>query len=281
CFDARPTQFSVSRIETLIRDPYAVYCRYVLGLYPLDRLNLPPDARVRGSAIHKALEDFETDTAEKTAARLVALLEDELRSGGEAEADIIALQEKRLETAQAYMQWREQTAHLVQGEVLTERKGKISLELDGRKYSLEGTADRIEQRADGTLAILDFKTGKAPSEPQVRAGLSPQMPLQGLIAREGGYQGLADRDVGALTYIRFGTQFGVREIGEESGRGQSKLEEVEIAEIIADAEKGLHDLLKAFADPAQPYRSQPKSERVSYASDYARLARRDEWEGET
>ncbi|MEO1641986.1 MAG: double-strand break repair protein AddB [Pseudomonadota bacterium] len=278
--EARPAHFSVSRIETLIRDPYAVYCRYVLGLYPLDRLNLPPDARVRGSAIHRALEGFETDTAQKTAARLVALLEDELRSGGEVEADIIALREKRLGTAEAYLQWREEMAHLIQGGVITELKGKITFELDGRKYSLEGTADRIEKRRGGMLAILDFKTGKPPSEPQVRAGLSPQMPLQGLIAREGGYGDAASRDVGALTYIRFGTQFEVREIGEESGRGQSKLEEVEIAEIIRGTEKGLHDLLKAFADPSQPYRSQPKSERVSYASDYARLARREEWEGE-
>ncbi|MEM7492744.1 MAG: double-strand break repair protein AddB [Pseudomonadota bacterium] len=278
---ARPTHFSVSRIETLIRDPYAVYCRYILGLYPLDRLNLPPDARVRGSAVHKALELFEADDVSKSTDAIVALLEDELRVGGEAEADIIALHEKRLETAEAYLDWRRETAHLLEGSAITERKGEIAFKLGDQDYSLEGTADRIEKRADGTLAILDFKTGRPPSELQVRAGLSPQMPLQGLIAREGGYDGLSGRRVGALTYIQFGTKFEVREIGEEAGRGQSKLDAVDIAEVIEAAEIGLHELLTAFANPAQPYRSEPKIERVSYRSDYARLARREEWEGDT
>ncbi|MEL8055835.1 MAG: PD-(D/E)XK nuclease family protein, partial [Pseudomonadota bacterium] len=279
--NARPKHFSVSRIETLIRDPYAVYCRYVLGLYPLDRLNLPPDARVRGSAVHKALEDFETDTGEASVERLVDMLEKELRSGGEIEADIIALREKRRETAQDYLTWRAETAHLIQGQIITESKGEIAFTLADERYSLEGTADRIEKRADGTIAILDFKTGKPPSEAQVRAGLAPQMPLQGLITREGGYDGISGRDVGALTYLRFGTQFEVREIGEASAKGaRVKFEAVEIADIVADAERGLHELLVAFANPDEPYRSQPKSERVNYASDYSRLARCDEWEGQ-
>ena len=279
--DARPKHFSVSRIETLIRDPYAVYCRYVLGLYPLDRLNLPPDARVRGSAVHKALEDFETDVTDASAERLLEMLEQELRSGGEAEADIIALREKRRETVNNYLTWRAETAHLIQGNVLTERKGEIAFTLGGERYSLEGTADRIEKRADGTIAILDFKPGTPPSEAQVRVGLAPQMPLLGLIAREGGYDDVSGRDVGALTYLRFGTQFEAREIGEESAKGaRVKFEAVEIADIVAEAERGLHALLLAFANPKEPYRSQPKSERVNYASDYSRLARRDEWEGQ-
>ncbi|MEM1086592.1 MAG: double-strand break repair protein AddB [Pseudomonadota bacterium] len=278
-FEARPKRFSVSRIETLIRDPYAVYCRYILGLYPLDRLNLPPDARVRGSAIHKALEDFEREGEAETVERLVELLELALRSSGEIEADIIALREKRYETATAYLKWRSQITQSLASAVITEETGVFDFDIDGEAYRLEGTADRIERRSDGTIAILDFKTGKPPTEPQVRAGLAPQMPLQGLIAREGGYKGIEGRDVDALTYIRFGTQFNVREIGEESGRGQSKLEAMTVADVISEAEKGLYSLLKAFADPTEPYRSQPKAERMSYASDYSRLARRDEWEG--
>jgi ATP-dependent helicase/nuclease subunit B len=276
----RPTRFSVSRIEDLIRDPYKIYCQYILRLYPLERLNLPADARLRGSAIHKALEDFEQDGTPKTADHLTTLIEEQLRMGGEADADIIALRERRRQTVEDYLSWRAETAHKIAGDVITEEKGRYTFTLGGREYALEGTADRIEKRHDGTIAILDFKTGKPPSEPQVRAGLSPQMPLQGLIAREGGYDRLGAREVDALTYIRFGTQFDVREIGEENGRGSSKLEPASVADIIKDAEDGLIKLLTAFANPDEPYRSQPKPERVNYASDYARLARRDEWEGE-
>ena len=114
----------------------------------------------------------------------------------------------------------------------------------------------------------------------MRAGLSPQMPLQGLIAQRGGFAKYTNAtEVEALTYVRFGTQFDVREIGEEAGRGASKLEAMEIAEVIAEAEEGLVKLLTRFADPNHPYLSAPRPERVTYWSDYTRLARRDEWTG--
>ena len=38
-------------------------------------------------------------------------------------------------------------------------------------FKLTTRADRIEQLADGSFAILDYKTGATPTEPQVRTGL--------------------------------------------------------------------------------------------------------------
>ena len=81
--------------------------------------------------------------------------------------------------------------------------------------------------------------------------------------------------MGALTYIRFGTAFEIQEIGD----ARSKLEAKPVEEIVAEAEKGLAQLLISFADPNHPYLSAPRPERVAYESDYSRLARRDEWTG--
>ncbi|MEM9572457.1 MAG: double-strand break repair protein AddB [Pseudomonadota bacterium] len=275
--EARPDRLSVTRVEQLVRDPYAIYCESVLGLRPLDPLNLPADVRVRGTAIHKALERFENETPDGDAAELLDLLESELRRGGEVDVDLIALRDRRREVCQAYLDWREKTAHVLNGPPLTEQRGTLELPIQGRTFTLSGTADRIERRHDGALAILDFKTGKPPTEKQVRAGLSPQMPLQGLIAREGGYAEIGPADVEALTYLRFGTQFQVQELGAAAPR--SKIAEKPIADLIADAETGLIDLLTAFANPDHPYLSAPRPERVQYDSDYTRLARRDEWTG--
>ena len=274
---ARPKRLSVTRIEQLVRDPYAIYCEYVLGLRRLDPLNLPPDVRVRGTAIHKALERFENGDVSEDADSLLGLLETELRRGGELEADIIALRERRRDVCTAFLTWRETHNSQVEGQPLTEAYGEISLSILGEPFRLTGTADRIERRVGGAAAILDFKSGKPPSEKQVRAGLSPQMPLQGLIAREGGYEALGKSDVDALTYLRFGTAFEVREIGEANPR--AKISAAPIHDIIAEAESGLVRLLTAFSDPAHPYLSAPRPERVSYESDYARLARRAEWTG--
>lgn len=272
---ARPKKLSVTRIEQLVRDPYAIYCEYVLRLRRLDPLNLPPDVRIRGTAVHKALERFETGDAAADADGLMSLLEFELRRGGEPEADLIALRDRRREVCEEYLVWRAAQQQQIDGDPHTEIYGETALQIGADTFTLSGTADRIEKRVGGGLAILDFKSGKPPSEKQVRAGLSPQMPLQGLIARNGGYEKLGPNSVEALTYLRFGTSFEVREIGDANR--YAKLDALPIADIIADAEAGLVRLLTAFSDPAHPYLSAPRPERVSYESDYSRLARRDEW----
>ncbi|MEO0608592.1 MAG: PD-(D/E)XK nuclease family protein, partial [Pseudomonadota bacterium] len=274
---ARPSKLSVTRVEQLIRDPYAIYCESVLGLRALDPLNLPADVRVRGTAIHKALERFELERISETPEALLEVLEAELRAGGESEADLIALRLKRLEVCADYLIWRSEQSHSIIGDPYTEERGSLRLSIAGKGFELSGTADRIEMRVDGGIAVLDFKTGRPPSEKQVRAGLSPQMPLQGLIAREGGYEKLGPVEVGALTYIQFGTQFDVREIG--SGAARGKIEPKSVSETIADAEAGLIELLTAFANPDHPYLSAPRPERVAYESVFSRLARRDEWTG--
>ncbi|MEM7328726.1 MAG: double-strand break repair protein AddB [Pseudomonadota bacterium] len=273
----RPDRLSVTRIEQLVRDPYAIYCESVLGLRRLDPLNLPADVRVRGTAVHKALERFEHEAPTGDADTLLGLLEEELRGGGELEVDLIALRDRRRTVCQSYLDWRADNAYALDGLPLTEIRGALVLDIQGRPFTLSGTADRIERRQDGGVAILDFKSGKPPSEKQVRAGLSPQMPLQGLIAREGGYSDLGRAQVEALTYLRFGTQFDVQDLGAAVPR--AKVDAKSIAELIADAEAGLIELLTAFANPDHPYLSAPRPERVQYESDFTRLARRDEWTG--
>lgn len=275
--EARPDQLSVTRIEQLVRDPYAIYCEYVLRLRPLDPLNLPADVRARGTAVHKALERFELEQIPEDVEALLALLEEELKRGGVSDADIISLRDVRRSVCGEYLAWRAEQSHLVEGAPYTEATGKIDMTVAGRRFRLKGTADRIEKRIGGKAAILDFKTGKPPSEKQVRSGLSPQMPLQGLIARDGGYQKLGPVEVDALTYIRFGTSFDVREIGDAAPR--AKIEAQSMEEIIAEAEAGLVRVLTVFTDPDHPYLSAPRPERVEYESAYSRLARRSEWTG--
>ena len=102
--------------------------------------------------------------------------------------------------------------------------------------------------------------------------MAPQMSLQGLIAQRGGYASLGKTEISALTYIQFGSKFKVTEIGKPGTR-----DEKPVAEIITETEQGLIDLLTRFADPNHPYLSAPRPQRVTYWSDYTRLARRQEW----
>jgi ATP-dependent helicase/nuclease subunit B len=54
--------------------------------------------------------------------------------------------------------------------------------------TLYGKVDRIDRLGDGSLAIVDYKSGKPPSKKQVEAGFALQLGLLGLIAEREGFE---------------------------------------------------------------------------------------------
>ncbi len=56
--EIRPRKLSVSRIETWIANPYAIFAREIMGLEPMDPLGTEPGPSLRGSIIHEALSRF-------------------------------------------------------------------------------------------------------------------------------------------------------------------------------------------------------------------------------
>ena len=56
--ELRPRALSVTRIETLRRDPYAIYAEYILRLKPLEPVERDIGPRETGIAWHAALQEF-------------------------------------------------------------------------------------------------------------------------------------------------------------------------------------------------------------------------------
>jgi len=54
----RPKELWVTDIPHLIRDPFAIYAKRILRLYPLDALRPGPDAALRGNVLHRIMEDY-------------------------------------------------------------------------------------------------------------------------------------------------------------------------------------------------------------------------------
>ena len=54
----RPQKLSVTRIETWMKDPYAIYAGKVLNLSKLDPIEKKPDAAEKGSVLHDILQRF-------------------------------------------------------------------------------------------------------------------------------------------------------------------------------------------------------------------------------
>jgi ATP-dependent helicase/nuclease subunit B len=126
--------------------------------------------------------------------------------------------------------------------------------------------------ADGSYAILDYKTGSTPTEKQVRTGLSPQLTLEGAILRAGAFK---DVPAGSLSQFAYVSLRGRDPAGEESA---IEFKDGGSADFHADkALAKLKGIVARFEDEATPYRSLVSPMWKTRYGDYDHLARVKEW----
>jgi ATP-dependent helicase/nuclease subunit B len=270
--EARPTRLSVTQIETWMRDPYAIYARHVLGLRALSDIDAPPDAADYGSRIHDVLDAFvrahdsgqlPDDALDRLLARGAAGLAD-LR----VRPAVWAFWWPRFCRIAQWFVCHEDARRQQLARAGAEVEGSLTVTAAGQPFTVTARADRVDRLADGTLAIIDYKTGAPPTKKEVEAGFAPQLPLEAAIARAGGFAGIDAAAVSALEYWRLNG-------GEPAGRASAAGDD---AAALADAAlAGLIGLVTRFADPATPYESRPRPEMAPKYSDYEHLARVPEW----
>eukprot|EP01037_Dinobryon_pediforme_P005750 gene5750-5813_t len=189
----RPRRLSVTEIETWSADPYAIYARHILRLPKLKPLEEGTDAADYGSIVHAGFHHF----LQRYGPGWTVHSAMQLR-----EAMFLALDERRLRPA--LREWwaprlariaawaseveiaRRQTHHPVA--IGAEVSGRWELSVPGG-FTLTGRADRVERREDGSLALIDYKTGKPPSEAAVVSGAAPQLPLEAAMIAAGAFAG--------------------------------------------------------------------------------------------
>ena len=274
---ARPKSLAVTDIESWIRDPYALYAKKVLRLSPVDPLEREPDALLKGTIYHAVMEeyvlaDYSAMPAPERASILIGLAEKYLEAQN-LPSDVQKLWQLRFgNVARAFVMWEDE--HFSDGRplsILTEVEGKVPL-ADGA-FELRARADRLELNAE-SVHVLDYKTGNSPTTKQARS-LSPQLALEGLIAQEGGFEGLPARPVGDLSFIRLreGDKFRV-----ESIEVRKKTETVPVQEIIQSARESLEALVAAYQNSSQTYISRfAPFQEGEMGNDYDHLARTREW----
>jgi len=265
---ARPDTLSVTDVERWMRDPYALYARKILRLFPLDPIDAELGAAERGTLIHQVFEDFLKESM----------------AGDWREERLIALAEQALAEAKArpllQVLWRPRFKHLAKWFVaklhadaaagrrpaLTEVKTKWALNVDGRAFTLIAKADRIDTAPNGAV-IVDYKTGSVPQKKQIEAGYAPQLPLEALMA-EGGAFGEAARRVAGLEFWQMKGTTTPAEVTEVK----------DFQDRVAQARDGLITMVRTFRDDNTPYLSQPQPKEAK-GDDYDHLARVKEWRG--
>ncbi|MBC7521203.1 MAG: PD-(D/E)XK nuclease family protein, partial [Sandarakinorhabdus sp.] len=182
----RPKTLSVTEIDTLIADPFAFYARNMLRLKKLDPLDDDPTAATRGNRIHAALERWVAGGI-GSLELLEQLGEEEIGAESRQFPLLRALWAPRARRA---LRWAGAAVHDREAagwqQMVAEAGGEMQL---SNGVSLRGRADRIDRDAEGRLAVIDYKTGRAPSGAQVRAGFANQLGLLMAMAAAGHLRG--------------------------------------------------------------------------------------------
>ncbi len=261
----RPKTLSVTQIETLIRDPYAIYARFILKLRRLDPIGREPDQLERGSALHDVMHAFIDDTIKNpnllTPKHLISTAETVL-------ADLVPWPDmRRLWVAQisrvsqqfvaAERQRRKNAVPL-----LLEQKGAAEITLQHGTFTLTGKADRIDLMADGSILIYDYKSG-APPEPKDISNYAKQLLLEGMMVERGGFAELGLRRVSRLEYLTLSISAKDRDVD----LGDS-------AKVWAE----LTELLHHYESAETGYPARIRSKHLKNEGEFDHLSRRGEWE---
>jgi ATP-dependent helicase/nuclease subunit B len=267
----RKVHLSITQLDTLKGDPYSFYARKILRLESLRSVDAKPDPSWRGIQIHALLHDWadqDNCAPDALVARAAARLSDPAMPAIQR-----ALWQPRIA---AQLQWVADTtkAQRVEGRehVIAEKGGEILL----AGVRLKGVADRIDRLADGSLVILDYKSGTAPKAAKIAAGYSLQLGLLGALAEDGAIAGVRGKatDFEYWSLAKNDGNFGsiARPLGKALTNGVTAETFVEFARSEASG------LIETYLLGDRPFTAKLQPDFVDY-TEYDQLMRRAEWYG--
>ncbi len=271
---ARPTRLSVTEVETLIRDPYAVYARHILGLKPMEPIDADPSSAERGKIVHQILEEFiikYPDNLPENAEKFLLDIGKRHFDTHISRSGVRAFWWPRFQRiASWFIEYERQRRATGWRPLAAEVQGSLTFPGLVATFTLTARADRIDINLDEGLSIIDYKTGQPPSTKQVAAGLAPQLPLEASIANIGGFEGVPRQPIADLIYVQL-----------SGGRqpGQEQRLKLNVTQTIQNTMSGLIRLVHNYENPATPYLSQPRPMFASRFGNYDHLARLKEWGG--
>jgi len=264
--EQRPEKIHVTQVDRLKADPFAFYAQAILNLRKRDPVDDDHTARWKGIAVHKALEEWllhdECDP-DRLRPRAERLLEDEA-----IHPMLRALWAPRLLEA---IDWIAEMERENQGEGRRPLKAEVSGDTVFAGVTVLGRVDRIDRLPDGSLAIIDYKTGQPPSQKTVDEGFALQLGLLGLIGRAGGFDGVAG-DPEAFEYWSLARYRG------KFGRLMRPDKDMQPGEFLEHANANFGEAVRRWLTGSEPFTAKLNPAYAPYG-DYDQLMRLEEWYG--
>jgi len=271
--DLRKVPIKVTGLDRLLGDPFQFYAQEILRLKKIDRLDADPerDFAWKGKMIHDILEQWHKENLEGNDANLLTVGKEFLRNAN-LHPLVSRLWSPRIFKA---LSWISETVQNDKDRsvVAVEHDGKINFS----GVTVYGRADRIDISQDGSLTIVDYKTGKPPSAAQVAKGYALQLGILGLIAEGGGFDGLSGQAVGfeywSLSKNKDG-QFGFRDQPIKWGKRRTGLP---MEEFLPKHRAYLSKAIDYYIKGKEPFTARLNPDYPGY-NDYDQLMRLEEWQ---
>jgi ATP-dependent helicase/nuclease subunit B len=264
--EQRPDKISVTAVDRLKADPFAFYAQAILRIRKQDPVDDDHTARWKGEAVHKVFEEWllhDECSPDKLRLRAEQLLQDEA-----IHPMLRALWAPRLLEA---IDWVAELERRNQAE----GRRPLVAEADGEGVvagvTIYGRADRIDRLADGGLAIIDYKTGKPPSQKAIDEGFALQLGLLGLIGRAGGFDAVAG-DPTAFEYWSLARYRG------KFGRLMRPDKDMPPGDFLNHANRNFAEAVRDYLTGSEPFTAKLNPAYAPYG-DYDQLMRLEEWYG--
>lgn len=271
--ETRPRTLFVTRVETLLRNPYGLYASHILGLRKLDPLDKEPSGAEFGNLVHEALEKY--------IERKIPGLETLLACGREAfepmanRPSVAAIWWPRFEKIAVWIIELEATVQSPSS-IGTEAEIGMDWQLPCGMFTLKSRADRLETYTDGTVRLIDYKTGKVfSSQENLAKGIDCQLLLGGAILLANGF---------SLEDLQYWNVKGGRKANTITSLKtlieQKKVDYPSLEAWIRAVAENIRHYIAGYDDPSTPYLYCPIAEYAPKYNDYEHLARAAEWGGE-
>lgn len=257
----RPKKLSATNISgNLLKNPYDIYCKYILNLYPKDEINLLDKSRVFGLAIHEIVEEYckNYNNINKNDKNdfIINLGKEILKQYfNDDTVTIMLFFDKFVEIAKLFILEDEKIRQ--EGyQIFAEQFGECKI----KDFMITAKADRIEVGSD--VNIIDYKTGTVPSIKTVIEGQSLQLPIEIFILKNSGFKNIPQKNIGTIKYWKL----------KDNQITSVKSEEINL--LLENVETLLINIINFFQKENTAYIATLKNKEYS---NYTHLSRINEW----